>query len=295
MLQRTLGRTGISVSSLGFGAEPIGRDDLTPDDADVVLNGLLDAGITLLDTASAYGVSEEYIGRFIRHRRDEFTLVTKCGWTDDWQPARSPESMKASIDRSLRRLRVEHVDILLLHGSPLGELQSGQSTAALQQARDQGKTRFIGISDDNESLQWSINQGFLDVVEASYNLCDQANGPLVAEAAARGLGVLIKRPLANAVPGRNSKPERPYARQYWSRWRAMGLPDHPEGADSWVEAALRFAAFAPGVHCALVGSTSLRHISSNIEHLERGPLVPAFVSRLRRSFAEVAAPWPALS
>ena len=294
VLNRPLGQTGINVSAIGFGAEPIGRGSVSADDAAVVLNTVLDEGINLIDTASAYGDSEDHIGRAIPHRRDEFTLVTKCGWTDDWQPARSAPELAASIDRSLRRLRVDYVDVLLLHGSPLQELKNGEAIAALEHARRQGKTRFIGISDDNETMSYAISLGVFDVIETSFNVCDQANASTIAEADHRGIGVLIKRTIANAVPGSTAKPTSPYARQYWPRWNAMNLPHTSINDRPWMEAALLFTAFAPGVHCALVGSTSAGHITSNVHTVRRGPLDALIVRRLHVAFSKGAKDWTAL-
>jgi aryl-alcohol dehydrogenase-like predicted oxidoreductase len=295
MLQRPLGQTGINVSALGFGAEPIGRTGVSHEDAAVVLNTVLDAGINLIDTASAYGDSEDHIGRALAHRRAEYALVTKCGWTDDWRPARSAPELAASIDRSLRRLRIDCVDVLLLHGSPLAELKNGEAIAALEKARRQGKTRFIGISDDNEALIYAVRLDIFDVIETSFNICDQANGPTVAEADRRGIGVLIKRTLANAVPGSAVKPANPYARQYWPRWTAMNLPASAAPDLPWIEASLRFAAFTPGVHCALVGSVCPDHIRSNIRTAAHGPLNADILNRLQRAFFDAADDWPALA
>ncbi|UCD75412.1 MAG: aldo/keto reductase [Phycisphaerales bacterium] len=294
MLKRTLGRTGIEVSALGFGAEPIGRRGVSAGTAANLLNALLDEGINVIDTASAYGDSEDYIGRALAHRRDEFTLVTKCGWTDDWQPARSPRQLAASIDRSLQRLRVDSVDVLLLHGSPLDELKTGEAIAALEKARKQGKTRFIGISDDNETLAYSVGLEVFDVIETTFNICDQANARTIVEADRRRLGVLIKRTIANAVPGRTAKPARPYARQYWPRWQTMNIDKSAIGDLPWLETALRFATFAPGAHCALVGSASLEHIRRNIRSAEKGPLDHSAVNLLQRAFLNTGKTWPAL-
>jgi aryl-alcohol dehydrogenase-like predicted oxidoreductase len=292
---RPLGRTGRHVSPLGYGSVPVGREGYPYADAERLLNALLDAGITLIDTAAAYGDAEEVIGRAVAHRRDEFTLVTKTGAGRGYVPAWSAPEIEAAIDDSLRKLRTEVLDVVLLHTCDLEILRRGEALAALQRAKELGKTRWIGYSGDNEALDHAIDLGVFDVVEASYSLLDQVNRDSIRRAAAAGLGVLLKRPIANAVPGRTTRPESEYAAEYWPRWQAMALSAEDVDGLPWSEAALRFAAFVDGAACALVGSGSLAHFEANIEALNRGALPPETVTRLEQRFDECAGNWPGLT
>jgi len=291
---RTLGRTGLDVSILGFGAEAIGRHGRSFDDAERTLNAVLDAGISLIDTASAYGNAEAFIGRAIAQRKHEFTLVTKCGWTRDWAPAWSPDEIAATIDQSLDHLKSEALDVLLLHSCPLEALKQGEVITAIQKARSLGKARFIGYSGDNEALQFAVNSGAFDVIECSFNMLDQANATTIAEAQRRSIGVLIKRPIANAVPGRTEKPRGEYAAQYWPRWQALGLSNRDIGNLPWLEAAARFSAFCPGVTSILVGSSHADHMIENARMLAQGPLPSSIVVRVCEAFAAVGFNLPAL-
>lgn len=293
-IRRTLGRTGFSVPILGFGAEAIGRKGRSFEDADRTLNAVVDAGITLIDTASAYGASEEFIGRALTSRRSEIVVVTKCGWTGDWEPAWSPAQIAATVDDSLRRLRVNSLDVLLLHSCPLEDLRKGDVIKAVVRARDAGKAKFIGYSGDNDALRFAVESGEFDVIETSFSILDQANAPSIAAAAARRMGVVIKRPIANAVPGRAERPRSDYAAEYWPRWQEIGLePADVEGVP-WLEAAARFSAFWPGVTSILVGSSHAAHMQENAAMLRSGPLPKVTVDRLTAAFARVGAAWPGL-
>lgn len=291
---RTLGRTGLKVSILGFGAEALGRSGRSFEDAERTLNAVLDVGVSLIDTAAAYGNSEEFIGRAIANRKDEFTLVTKCGVTSDWEPAWSPDQISATIDLSLRNLRSDCLDVLLVHSCGLDELKKGEVITAIQHAKSQGKTRFIGYSGDNEALTFAVNTGVFDVIECSFNILDQVNAPAIAEAHRRDIGVVVKRPIANAVPGRTSKPRSEYAAQYWPRWQEMGLNANDISSLPWLEAAIRFSAFWPGVTSVLVGSSHAEHMIENARQLANGPLPKAIVDGLTAAFAKFGANWPAL-
>jgi aryl-alcohol dehydrogenase-like predicted oxidoreductase len=293
---RTLGRTGLQVSALGFGAEAIGRRGRSYEEAKQTLNAVLDLGVTLIDTASAYGNSEEFIGRAIYHRKDEFTVVTKCGWNGNWEPAWSPDQLAATTDLSRRKLTQDSLDVLLLHSCGLDELKQGDVIRAIIQARDQGKARFIGYSGDNDALRYAIETDVFDVIECSFNILDQANAPMIAEAFRRNIGVLIKRPIANAVPGRTEKPRSDYAAQYWPRWLKFRerWSESDDNAIDWLETATRFSAHWPGVSSILIGSSHAEHMKHNIEVMAKGPLEEMLVDRICSTWQNIGVDWPAL-
>ena len=264
---------------IGFGAEALGRTGRTLDAAAKTLHAVLDGGIELVDTASCYGRSEEFIGAICAERGRPPFIVTKCGWSDDLAPAWSPDELRASVERSLTRLRVEALDVVLLHSCPLDVLIDGAAIETLEALRDAGIVGSIGYSGDGDSLAWAIRCGRFGVVEATVNLLDRANLPLLAEAATAGLVVLAKRPLANAVPGRSEAPRSPYAAQYWDRWvrfealwRARRAPLEP---GAWRSISLRWALHAPGVRIALVGSSHAEHVLEHLEAAALGPLEAA--------------------
>jgi aryl-alcohol dehydrogenase-like predicted oxidoreductase len=293
--RRTLGRTGCAVPALGYGSVPIGRPGFPRAEAEGLLHALVDAGVTLIDTAAAYGAAEEVVGAALAGRRDEVVIVTKAGMVQDYADAWSAREVRATLETSCRRLRTEILDVVLLHSCDLETLQRGEALRGLEDAREAGHVRWIGYSGDNEALAWAVRCGRFDVVETSWNPCDQSNHRAILAAARTGLGVLVKRPLANGVPGRTTEPEDAYAGQYWPRWQAMGLRDEDVEGIPWPEVSLRFAAFAEGVTAALTGSGRLDHMERNVAAVNRGPLPPQVVARLRSAFEVAQEGWPGLT
>ncbi|MBI4230420.1 MAG: aldo/keto reductase [Planctomycetes bacterium] len=246
-MDRTLGRGGPAVSPLGYGAFKIGRNagvkyaspyDL-PDEVTAarLLNGVLDMGIRLIDTAPAYGTSEQRIGRAIAHRRSEFVLSTKAG--ERFEGGRSSwdfsgPAIERSAEESLRRLRTDAVDLLLLHSDGRDiEIQREETgaVAALCHLKRRGLARRIGLSGKTpegarSALAWA------DVLMVEYHPRDRSHEGVIAEAAARGVGVLVKKPLGS------------------------GRLDPGE--------AIRFVLGNPGVCAGVVSSLSLAHLRENL-------------------------------
>ena len=165
---------------------------------------------------------------------------------------------------------------------------------ALEEARRAGKIREAGYSGEGEALRWAVRSGHFGAVECSVNLCDQrALAEVLPEAAGRGVGVIAKRPLANAPWAHAERPAGQYVERYWERLQAMraGTPPLDPGPFDWDELALRFAAHAPGVGCAIAGTASLEHLARNVGLVERGPLPASAVAAVRAAFAAHGAGW----
>lgn len=289
MEKRPFGRTGLTVSILGFGAGHVGDPALPEEEVGRLLHGALDLGVSLIDTARSYGLSEERIGRHLASRRDEFVLSTKVGYGipghQDW----TGPMITAGVDAALDRLATDRIDIVHLHSCPLEVLERGEVIAALLAVVAAGKVRVAAYSGDNAPLEWAIASGAFGSVELSINLVDQRGIeralPMTRE---RGLGVIAKRPAANA-PWRFA--ERPAASDialYWERWRALGLDP---GALGWTELALRFAAFEEGVDSAIVGTSSLEHLRQNARQIENGPLPAEVTAAIRAAFNTHGQDW----
>lgn len=295
MQQNLLGKTGLSVSQLGFGAAPIGMLDIEVQQVGRLLNQLLDRGVNLIDTAACYQGSEDAIGQTVGGRRDDYVLVSKCGHTsgldgEDFSPA----IIAANIDRSLKRLKTDHLDVCLLHSCGLDVLEKGEALGALVEAREAGKVRFAGYSGDNDAAAYAAALPDVAVIEASINLCDQANLESVLPVCRQNdVGVIAKRPIANAAwkqldtqPGMY----RDYASEYHRRFNLMGVTPtdlgyhgHPE--IEWPEIALKFALAHEGVHCAIAGTTSTVNAEHNLEAVNKNPLREEVVERLKAAFA----------
>jgi aryl-alcohol dehydrogenase-like predicted oxidoreductase len=196
---RPLGRTGTDVTILGYGAMELRGQPRGPaiadEDAGRLLNAVLDGGINLIDTSIDYGKSEELIGRFISNRRDEYFLASKCGCLLDPPPGGTPpfphdfsrENIRAGIERSLRLLNTDHLDLLQVHISPSREQMEKDGTIEeLVALRDEGKTRFIGMSGTIPNLTDHIEMGVFDVFQIPYSLIQPEHDELITAASTQG-------------------------------------------------------------------------------------------------------------
>jgi len=288
MLTRPFGNTGLEVSIVGLGAGSLGGDDVSEEQAQELLEGALDAGVTLIDTARSYGLAEERIGKYVGYRRSEFILATKGGYgaelVDDWTHA----AVTRGIERALRTLRTDRIDIFFLHSCPRDTALRDDITEALERARDAGKVQVIGYSGEGDALGACVRSGRFGAVECSVNLFDQRNlEAAIPSADSRGLGVIAKRPLANAVWRMASWPSDEHA-DYWQRMKAMQLSP-PFG--EWVDMAARWTAFAPGVCSAIVGTSDLGHLQEALDAVDRGDLDADLRSRIATAFAAKDRDW----
>lgn len=292
MEKRRLGRTGFEVSALGFGGGPVGFLGTEQDKVTTIVNYLLDNGVNFIDTAAGYPGSEEALGNAVSHRRDEYVLVSKCGQAfDDLEgDAWSAQVIEQTVDRALRRLKTDHLDVMLLHSCEQEVLEKGEAVEALVRARDAGKIRHAGYSGDNDAVLYAAGLDAIDVVETSVNICDQANiDSLLPEAKRCDIGVIVKRPVANAAwlgvgqqPGFYAN----YTTNYSERFEAMGLDLADLGGDGdWAEIALRFTLAQDGVTSAIVGTTNPENAKRNIEVAAKGPLPNEMTVAIRSAFA----------
>jgi aryl-alcohol dehydrogenase-like predicted oxidoreductase len=251
---------------LGFGSAEIGYEDAPQDAVDRILGAALDAGINVIDTAECYPNSEEKIGRSISHSRDEYYLFTKCGHADgfdapDWDPA----MLRQSIDRSLQRLRVDYVDLLQLHSCSAEVLARGDAIRVLEDARKSGKTRFIGFSGDSSDAAAAVETGVFDSLQTSVSIADQeAIDFTLPSAQAQGIGVIAKRPIANAAWKYPELPENEYYREYWRRLKQIDYLFLRSGGPQAVATALRFTLSVPGVCVAIAGTKSEERFRQNL-------------------------------
>ena len=162
METRELGRTGLKISRLGVGLAEMGHLALDEKGtAARLLNTALDGGINFLDTAACYGNSEELIGKTVAGRRDEYVLATKAGHVTAGYEGKewTAKTIRDSIERSLKRMKTDRVDLVQLHSCDVEILERGEVIQALLDAGQAGKTRFVGYSGDGESARWAIESG----------------------------------------------------------------------------------------------------------------------------------------
>jgi aryl-alcohol dehydrogenase-like predicted oxidoreductase len=296
LARRPLGATGIEVSVLGLGAGPLGDARIDDGAAAALVGAALETGVTLFDTAPSYGASEERLGRALAARRRDAVIVTKGGYgvpgVADW----TGEVIRLGIDAALRRLDTDVIDVFLLHSCDAGTLGRDDILGELDRAKSAGKIRATGYSGENDALAAAVSSRRFDVIECSINPFDRAaldgtgaRTGAVAAAVSAGIGVLAKRPLGNAAWRYDAAPDAPDVRAYWERARAMSIDPTPL---AWPELALRFAAFAPGVTAALVGTSSAAHLAGAVAAAARGALDAELLARLDAAWRAHGQGWP---
>ena len=300
-----LGRTGLRVSRLGVGLVKIGRYSVDePQRAERVLNSALDAGVTFLDTAECYGNSEELIGNAVSHRRDEYVLATKAGHVPQGSSGEpwTGKTVRDGIDNSLRRLKTDRVDLVQVHAFDISAPTPDDVLGALTDARDAGKTRFLGYSGENDDAVWALQSGLFDALQTSFNLVDQcARHRLFELAEANGVGVIAKRPIANAVWGQAVSGAGPdmvagTTKERLRRAKAIldigPIADAPEDP---IAMALGFVLGNDEVTTAIVGTGNPDHMLENIKVVETHlPIPESVVVELQRRFDELGGDWPGI-
>src|SRR6266567_8187069 len=291
MEKRRLGKTNMNVSVLGFGGSEIGYERTSQDAVDQLLNGALDAGLNVIDTAECYPDSEEMIGRAVSKRRNELFLFTKCGHPHGMESAAnwSRDSILQNIERSCRRLQTDHVDLVQLHSCSEAELREGEAIEALRAAREHGHTRYIGYSGDSRAARYAVECGAFDTLQTSISIADQEaidlTLPLARE---KKMGVIAKRPIANVAWKTGHRPIDSYHHEYWERLRKLNYDFLHRDLEKSVSIALRFTLSVPGVHTAIVGTKKPERWNENAKLREAGPLEETTFRNIRERWEESA-------
>jgi aryl-alcohol dehydrogenase-like predicted oxidoreductase len=287
--KHTFGQTDMLVSTLGLGGQELGN--LSDEDARLLINQILDAGINVIDTAECYGRSEELIGRAAASRREQYYIFTKCGHANadeadlpDWHP----HLLERNIERSLRRLQTDHIDLIQLHSCSLQTLQQGAVIEVLQRARQAGKVRYIGYSGDREAARYAVTCGAFDALQTSINMADQeAIDVLLPQARARRIGIIAKRSLANAAWDAQHREADPIADGYWHRLQKLDYAFLKQSPAEIASIALRFTASVLGIDIINVGITNPGRIQQNLAVLAEGPLPEPLYNSMRSRWRTV--------
>ena len=288
----------MQVSRLGFGLSEIGSAELSNERAADLLNTALDGGVNFLDTAACYGISEELIGRAVSQRRSDYYLATKAGHVTGGYggEAWTAQTIGDSIERSLKRLNTDHLNLVQLHSCGVEVLERGEAVQALQQAQQEGKTRHIGYSGDNEAAEWAVESGLFDTLQTSFNLVDQkARFGLFEKAEAQGMGIITKRPIANGAWGAEASPSS-YAEQYFERAQEMmAMGELADAPDDRILLALGFTFRHDAVDVIIVGTKTPEYMRANLELVETQlPISEETVAELHRRFESVGQSWSQL-
>lgn len=281
---RPLGTTGLLVSPIALGTVKLGRNRgvkypggegfALPSDEQIsqLFTTAADLGVNLIDTAPAYGTSEERIGAAMRANewfggRDRWVVCTKAGeeFDNDTGESRydfSPRAIRASVERSLRRLKTDHLDVVLIHSDGRDEwiIRESGALEVLSELTRLGSIRAFGMSTKTvDGGLMAIRRaegvgGACDVVMVEYSPMHRTEGYVIDAAAHRGVGVLVKKALGSG-----------HLKDLWQKTPAefRGNTEDP------VEAALRFVFLRRGVSSAVLGTASVDHLTANVHAAER--------------------------
>jgi aryl-alcohol dehydrogenase-like predicted oxidoreductase len=305
--QRILGRTGLRVTTLGFGAlelrgmvAGVGRP-LTPGQPERILRAVLDAGINYIDVAVDYGEAEEHIGRCIAGRRHEFFLASKCGCPLDvsrFSPSErtrygtplprlhdySRQHIIDAVNQSLRRMKTDYLDVLQFHFSPAKEvLEREGAIQTLQDLKQAGKIRFLGVSSILPNLVDHIQMGVFDVFQIPYSALQPEHEAAIAAAAQSGAGIVIRGGVARGEPGAGQG-----SADVWKLWEQAQLDELLEGMSA-TEFMLRFTITNPDMHTTIVGTLNPAHLQENVSAVLQGPLPAAMYGEAKRRLADARA------
>lgn len=290
MIRRTLGRTGLEVTQLGYGSMGLrgprtwGIRVVSDKDADEFLNRVLDAGINFIDTSPDYGISEQRIGEYIGSRRSEFILATKCGCSytqhEDhleidhiWEP----DVVRRNLETSLRRLRTDHIDILQFHGGDAATLQRAGLIELLLDFRSQGMIKFIGVSSSLPHLPAMIDLGVFDTIQIPYSCLAPQHHDLITRAAQTGAGIIIRGGIAQGGP--EAEVQRPALNDVWTR---ANLDELLLEGMKRAELILRYTLTHPHCHTTIVGTCNHEHLAENIATSHAGPLPRELYLQVKR-------------
>ena len=280
MVKKDLGKTGLQVTQLGYGSMGIrgprtwGVRVVDEDAADKLLNTVLDAGINFIDTSPDYGISEQRIGQYISSRRNEYYLATKCGCVytqhEDyleidhiWEKG----VLQRNLDTSLQRLRTDYVDLLQFHGGDAETLQREGLIDTLMDFREQGLTRFIGVSSSLPQLPALIDLGVFDAFQIPYSCLAPEHHDLITRAADAGAGIIIRGGVAQGGP--EAEIQRPTLNEVWMRARLDEI--RPAGMRP-AELILRYTISHPRCDTTIVGTCNHVHLVENLAAVDAGPL-----------------------
>ncbi len=282
MERRALGRTGLEVTPLGFGAMELrGRPtgpEISDEDAGRLLNTVLDEGINFIDTSIDYGRSEELIGKFIAHRRSEYVLASKCGCVPGAgmgaEHVHTAENIRKGVEHSLRTLRTDHLDLVQFHRSlSRREFDAQGALGEALALRDEGKVCFVGVSAVLPTIDEQIDMGTFDAFQVPYSALQRDHEEVISRASDAGAGIIIRGGVARGAPDdwegrRYYMVSNDTMRDYWETARLDELLD----GMSRTAFMLRFTLSHPGLDTTIVGTRSIGHLQDNLAAAADGAL-----------------------
>ncbi len=299
LLKRKLGRTGLNVTVLGFGAMELrgpgaairnGRP-LAPGQAEKVLNAALDAGINFIDTSIDYGVSEECIGSYISHRRHDYYLASKCGCNAEIASVRTGagprhiynrKNIVDGVNLSLKRMKTDYLDMVQFHGTPPDDTRD-EAVQTLLELKREGKVRSIGVSTTLPDVTSLIKLGAFDAFQVPYSALEREHEAVITQAAKAGAGTIIRGGIARGEPGHGlAEPDR------WKMWDKAKLNELLDGMSQF-EFLLRFTISHPDLSTTIIGTLDADHLAQNVAAASKGPLPANVYNEAKRRLAAAGA------
>lgn len=298
LTKRTLGRTGLEVTDLSYGAMEVrgsriwGGRPVKEEQAEQILHAVLDSGINFIDTANDYGRSEEFIGKFLSSRRSEFYLATKCGCTvvhkdentDDTPHVWTRENLFRGLHESLERMKTDYVDIMQLHNPSVEQTEQGDLVAVLQEMKAQGKVRWIGCSSTHPHIESYIASGVFDVFQIPYSALERQHEEAITLAAEAGAGTIIRGGVARGEPGAGLGNQ-----DRWAAFEKANLDELRSEGESRTAFLLRFTLSHPGMSTTIVGTLIPSHLEENIAIAAKGPLPSDIYEEAKRRLSAATA------
>ena len=290
MEKRKLGKTNLNVTVLGHGAMEIrgprvwGGRPVTDAQAEHILNAVLDGGINFIDTAWDYGLSEDYIGKFIAHRRGEYVLATKCGCTfvdkgdhDETPHVWTRENLRRNIESSLQRMKTDYIDIWQLHNPDPQQVEKEDLATFMEQVKKEGKVRHVAISSTLPHLPVFLKWGVFETFQIPYSALERAHELVIGQVADAGCGVIVRGGVARGEPGAGLG-----GKDRWTIFEQAKLDELCAPGESRTTFLMRYTISHPGMHTTIVGTKSPEHLAENIKAAQAGPLPPNVYEEAKR-------------
>jgi aryl-alcohol dehydrogenase-like predicted oxidoreductase len=307
--KRLLGRTGIQVSELGFGAWQIGGIQYGPvpeAEAVEIIHRYIQAGGNLIDTARAYGASEAILGKVLSQGklREQIVLATK---TQKGSDAQTVPAIREDLEESLRLLKTDCIDLFYLHQPPDDPAVMHQAFDLLESLKKGGKLKAIGASIKGPAVtdatvklcRQYIDSGRIDAIQVVYSILRQKIAPIFEYAHQKGVGIVVRTSIESGFLSGKYRPGQVISEGHRKRWtpetqslifqkvtEMEGYAIRPPYR-SMAEVAVRFSLEPRGVSTVIVGARTPEQMQKNLAIASLPSLPPEMRARLEKEFGEM--------
>ena len=283
------GRTGIQVTRLGYGAMELRK--IPENEADNILNLVLDSGINFIDTSIDYGASEELIGKYISHRRSEYFLASKCGCPlgSLKEHVFTRDNIIDGINQSLKRMKTDYLDLVQLHASPSKEvIERDDVITTLLDMKKEGKVRYIGSSSILPSLADLVGMGIFDAFQIPYSALNREHEQWITKTLMSGSGTIIRGGVSKGTSvGADNQVN---LSAEWKHFWQANLEDLMDEGESPTAFVLRFTLSHPNLNTTIVGTKHSGHLKENIRSSNKGILSQQIYEEAKKRLGDIGIP-----